>query len=765
MADRTVYLDLNNDGNQDVSEPTAVTNATGFYQFTRVPVGSYQVAEVLPAGWISTLGKPSKVSTSLTIGATSTVDFYNLQPRVGTISGTVFSDLNSNGLQEAGEAGMIGMQVWADLNNNNVLDAADSLAITDAAGHYTLVDVPYGNTTVHEVLPASYSSVNRVNGVANVLLLNGENRIGLDFATKEPIDFIISGIAYFDANHNGVRDVSERGLSGVKVYIDANGNGQLDSTEQWTTTSIDQFFTPSVNELGTFSFSHLPRGTYTLREIVPSELDATPEAARSMTFDLGPASKIDANFANLFRANEIHGVVFDDTDSDHAYDSSEATRSGVTVYIDSNRNDVHDIDEPTTVTGVDGSYSFTGLTPGAYIVREDSSHGPKTYPENGGGILWPAGTSNAPVGNVTPRLIQASLADGEKLSQTVSLTLPNTGGVTNMVDVFLLFDDTGSFTANSPIVRAAFPTIISRLQAALPGIDLGFGVGRFEEYGNFAVEFSSGRPFILNQPIVASSTTGFQTAIQAALDRMAPGYGGDAPETDIEALYQMVTGLGFDGNNNGSVLDSGPAGLASTQIAPGASGDVPSFSSFRADPTNNVLPSDGSIGGAGFRPGALPIILTATDTGFAYQPKNETSIVGAGGLTLPLSALTSASRASTPFGAGAGIQETITGLNALGALVVGLGTNPDANFAPRSSLEALAKLTAQSINRRPRSPTARLIRLLLVIRCTSRSAVASVRQWPTAWPMRFRMQLQLSRSTSRFALRIRVFTLLTSLVR
>ncbi len=287
VADRTVYLDLNNDGNQDVSEPTAVTNATGFYQFTRVPVGSYQVAEVLPAGWISTLGKPSKVSTSLTIGATSTVDFYNLQPRVGTISGTVFSDLNSNGLQEAGEAGMIGMQVWADLNNNNVLDAADSLAITDAAGHYTLVDVPYGNTTVHEVLPASYSSVNRVNGVANVLLLNGENRIGLDFATKEPIDFIISGIAYFDANHNGVRDVSERGLSGVKVYIDANGNGQLDSTEQWTTTSIDQFFTPSVNELGTFSFSHLPRGTYTLREIVPSELDATPEAARSMTFDLG----------------------------------------------------------------------------------------------------------------------------------------------------------------------------------------------------------------------------------------------------------------------------------------------------------------------------------------------------------------------------------------------------------------------------------------------------------------------------------------------
>ncbi|MEZ6062947.1 MAG: hypothetical protein R3C19_21590 [Planctomycetaceae bacterium] len=42
-----------------------------------------------------------------------------------------------------------------------------------------------------------------------------------------------------------------------------------------------------------------------------------------------------------------------------------------------------------------------------------------------------------------------------------------------MVDVFLLFDDTGSFTFNSPIVRAAFPNIISELQTRLPGIDLG----------------------------------------------------------------------------------------------------------------------------------------------------------------------------------------------------------------------------------------------------------------------------------------------------
>ncbi|HND53284.1 MAG TPA: Ig-like domain-containing protein, partial [Pirellulaceae bacterium] len=391
--------------------------------------------------------------------------------------------------------------------------------------------------------------------------------------------------------------------------------------------------------------------------------------------------------------------MFDDTNNNHQRDAQEYARPGVGVYIDLDRNDVYDAGEPHAVTAADGSYAFVGLTPGAYVVREDSGvAGPHTYPTTGGGVLWPTGVSHPAVGNVSPGSITASLADGEVLNQTVSLTLPGSGGITNLVDVFLLFDDTGSFTGNSPIVRAAFPTIMSKLQASLPGIDLGFGVGRFEEYGSFAGEFATGRPFILNQPIVAAGTPNMQVAIQGALDRMAPGYGGDGPETDIEALFQLVTGRGFDGNNNGTTSDSGAAGPSATQLTPGASGDVPSFASFTPDAAAGVLPADGSVGGGGFRPGALPIVLLATDTGFAYQPKGETTIVGAGGTSLPVDALMQASRATTPFNSGAGIQETVTGLNALGALVIGLGTNPEAPLAPRSSLEALSTLTG-AVNR------------------------------------------------------------------
>ena len=529
-----------------------------------------------------------------------------------------------------------------------------------------------------------------------VRVLNGSNVAGVNFGNKQRTDGSLAGTVFADSNGNGVRDAGERGLPGIPVYPDVNNDGVQDPTEPATTSSADLFYTPAVNEAGAYQFTHLGAGTYHVRQVVPDVLSATPAASRERVVDLVPGEqRPGVDFADVYRPNEIHGVVFDDLNRNHVRDAGEAGIPGVTVYVDVNRNDLYDASEPLNLTGADGSYSFvTGLAPGAYVVRalyhSGRSH---TYPETTGGVLWPAGVSNPTVGNVTPTQIATVLADGQSEQHSVSLTLPPAGSLAGMVDVFLLFDDTGSFTANSPIVRAAFPEIIAALQASLPGVDLGFGVGRFEEYANFGFESPDGRPFVLNQPIVSAATPGFAAAIQAALDRTAPGYGGDQPETDIEALYQMATGAGFDGNNNGTTTDSGAAGLVSTQLTPGASGDVPSFASFTVDPAGNVLPASGSIGGAGFRPGALPIILTATDTGFTFQPAGETSVTGVGGLTLPLSAFTQASRPTTPFNSGAGLQQTITALNALGALVVGLGTNGTASIDPRQGLEALAKLT------------------------------------------------------------------------
>lgn len=706
LVNWTVFLDRNENGTADVGEPITMTDVSGGYSFMDLQVGDYEVQEILPTGWETSVTFDANQKVTVYSGTESIArDFanFNLSTAVpGTVSGAVFNDLNGNGVRDTEpgtglftDPGLANWVIFVDQNSNGMLDGLEPSTTTGPDGTYSISGVLPGTVTIIEVSQSGWRPTAPNSGSRTIALKNAGNVSGLDFGNLALQEAVIRGTVFADSNQDGSRNSGENGLAGITVYLDTNNNGTLDADEPRTTTSSDLFFTPAVNETGNYSFTHLASGTYTVRTIVPATLSATPAAQLTHSVTLATAEdRSGVDTAAVFRPNEIHGLKFDDTNGNHQRDEGEPAVAGATIYVDLNRNNSLDSDEPTTVTLTDGTYQFANLTPGAYVVREVLEPGfTATYPATTGGILWPAGTSNLSVGNVTPTSITTSLAAGEIHQETVSIKLPDTGALTNMVDVFLLFDDTGSFVNNSPIVRAAFPDIIAQLQAALPGIDLGFGVGRFEEYANYAFEYAEGRPFILNQPIVAASTPGYLAAIQAALDRTTPGYGGDTPETDIEALYQLVTGQGFDGNSNGSVLDSGAAGLASTQLNPGASGDVPPFSSFQPDPANSVLPAAGNVGGGGFRAGALPIILTATDTGFAFQPKGETSITGVGGLTLPISALTETSRPDTPFNSGAGIQQTITALDALGALVIGLGTNSESNLDPRQDLESLSKLT------------------------------------------------------------------------
>ncbi|MEW5979973.1 MAG: hypothetical protein AB1898_29605 [Acidobacteriota bacterium] len=308
----------------------------------------------------------------------------------------------------------------------------------------------------------------------------------------------------------------------------------------------------------------------------------------------------------------------------------------------------------------------------------------------------------------------------------VSITLPP-AAIVDKVDIFLLFDDTGSFAGFVPTVSSVFSSLVTALETALPGVDFGFGVGRFEDYGGpgngFSGELAQGRPFVLNQPIVTAATAGGtaarNTLITNALSNTAPGFGGDGPESAIgEGLFQVATGLGFDGDGNGSVLDSGPAGALATQTTPGNSGDVPSFSS-------NVLPTSGALGGVGFRSGALHLVILATDVcSVASFPAGfpiPATITGSGGSSQAVTAFacSSTTPGSSRFGfvsnsktlagntvlgavvpaEGATVQGTVNALNALGIRVLGMGpsaaptTSPGPSFGPSVWLSAIARLT------------------------------------------------------------------------
>jgi Ca2+-binding RTX toxin-like protein len=309
--------------------------------------------------------------------------------------------------------------------------------------------------------------------------------------------------------------------------------------------------------------------------------------------------------------------------------------------------------------------------------------------------------------------------DLNESEETFFVTLTNPSGVTILdglaegriiddddaasfttVDIFLLLDDTDSFRNTGPTIQTAFGSIISQLQSNFPTADLGFGIGRFEAYpGGF---FGGGnRSFVLNQPIIADSTPMFQQAIDAALVRTAPG-GGRGEETVFESLFQVATGAGFDANLDGDTVDDGPAGLFTTQTSANATGDIPAYSTFTADPTGDsngpILNPTAAVAsatdGVGFRSGSRRIVLVATDGNtIVHEDDGNLTYTGVNGSSLPASTFSNGVSA-TPGNSGAGIQATIDALIAEQVEVIGLG-EPGffSGASPRQDLTGIATLT------------------------------------------------------------------------
>jgi len=66
----------------------------------------------------------------------------------------------------------------------------------------------------------------------------------------------------------------------------------------------------------------------------------------------------------------IAGSVINDTNADGVLDAGEKGVAGRTIYLDANKNGTLDVGEKTATTAADGSYSFTSLAAGTYVVRE-----------------------------------------------------------------------------------------------------------------------------------------------------------------------------------------------------------------------------------------------------------------------------------------------------------------------------------------------------------------------------------------------------------
>ena len=99
-----------------------------------------------------------------------------------SISGTVYTDSNYNGVHDSGEPALPGITVYDDVNNNDVLDAGESQAQTDPDGFYLITGLAAGAHSVRIVRPlGQIQTAPAYNAASNVSLTSRQDVAGVSF--------------------------------------------------------------------------------------------------------------------------------------------------------------------------------------------------------------------------------------------------------------------------------------------------------------------------------------------------------------------------------------------------------------------------------------------------------------------------------------------------------------------------------------------------------------------------------------------------------
>jgi protocatechuate 3,4-dioxygenase beta subunit len=369
----TIWVDYDNDGNVDAGEPSAVTGAGGAYTITGIVPGTWRVKEVLQAGWTCSYPSPCYHEETFTSGAElRNNNFGNWT--TASKSGMKFHDLDADGVKDAGEPGLENWRIYVDYDGDNAYDAGEPTDLTDATGAYLITGINPGTYDVREVLQSGWScsypnpgAPDPVTGVVastdcehTETFASGSSFTDNNFgnwttATK-------SGVKFEDLDADGSnQEAGEPGLPGWTIWVDYDNDGNVDAGEPSAVTGAG----------GAYTITGIVPGTWRVKEVLQAGWTCSYPSPcyHEETFTSG-AELRNNNFGNWTTASKS-GMKFHDLDADgEPREAGEPGLVGWTIYVDYDNDSNLDAGEPFAVTGLDGSYTINGITPGTWYVRE-----------------------------------------------------------------------------------------------------------------------------------------------------------------------------------------------------------------------------------------------------------------------------------------------------------------------------------------------------------------------------------------------------------
>ncbi len=411
-----VWYDVNKDGIQQANEAGVpgvsvelidattnividikATNGEGFYLFTDLAAGNYQVHFFnLPTNTVFTtqgsiLADGTDSNPNASTGITGTISLANAEINLtvdagiypapgnvgkGSIGNFVWIDLNQNGIQEAGEPGVGNVLVLLKNDSGTFTDSTR----TDARGYYIFngLEADTYNVTFSK-LPSGFVFTLPQQGadntkdsdvgatgvtIAPIVLGAGETRLDIDAGIFNPAPLgSIGDFVWFDVIANGIQDPEEVGVPGISVNL-------FDTFSNFLRTV-------TTDETGFYLFAGLPAGNYVVQfaslpaglSFVPkgngslpnidSDVDPLTGVTDSIVLALGQnISNIDAGIVSTRAA--LGDYVWNDLNRNGIQEANETGLSGITVTL----YDLLGNPLGSTVTNEQGFYFFVNVPAG-----------------------------------------------------------------------------------------------------------------------------------------------------------------------------------------------------------------------------------------------------------------------------------------------------------------------------------------------------------------------------------------------------------------